>query len=302
MASLKAGFLSLFDPLRLDESLFNGSAMTRRGALAAIGYMACAVLLLIFNKAALSSFHFPSGNVITICQIICSCTFLYILRRWKIVSFSAAHSLNESDDSADLVPFKTLVQMLPIALSYLLYMVVSMESVHGINVPMYTTLRRTAVAFTMATEYLLTRKNYSFSVFCCVSLIVFGAIVAGARDLSFDYYSYGVIFICNLSSAIYVTTVAHYGKSLGLNSFGLIWCNGIISGPILLCWTFFRGDLERTIEYPYLYVPAFQDFFTVILGWMVFGGLPFDPLNVIGQCIGFAGACSYAYCKLQEKQ
>ncbi|KAK9149608.1 hypothetical protein Scep_008365 [Stephania cephalantha] len=256
MGSLKAGFLSFVDPLRLDESLFNGSAMTRRGAFAAIAYMASA----------------------------------------------AAYSLNESDDSADLVPFKTLVQTLPIALSYLLYMAVSMESVRGINVPMYTTLRRTAVAFTMAMEYLLTRKNYSFSVFCCVSLIVFGAIVAGAQDLSFDYYSYGVVFICNLSSAIYVTTVAHYGKSLGLNSFGLIWCNGIISGPILLCWTFFRGDLERTIEYPYLYVPAFQDFFTVILGWIVFGGLPFAPLNVIGQCIGFAGAGFYAYCKLREKQ
>ncbi|KAK9100381.1 hypothetical protein Scep_023811 [Stephania cephalantha] len=45
-------------------------------------------------------------------------------------------------------------------------MAVSMESVRGINVPMYTTLRRTTVAFTMAMEYLLTRKNYSFSVFC----------------------------------------------------------------------------------------------------------------------------------------
>lgn len=54
----------------------------------------------------------------------------------------------------------------------------------------------------------------SFRNYISVSLIVFGAIVAGARDLSFDSYSYGVVSICNLSSAIYVTTVAHYGDDL----------------------------------------------------------------------------------------
>ncbi|KAK9166491.1 hypothetical protein Scep_001682 [Stephania cephalantha] len=63
-------------------------------------------------------------------------------------------------------------------------------------------------------------SNFSDTFYCLlafVSLIVFGAIVAGAQDLSFDYYSYGVVFICNLSSAIYVTTVAHYGDDLQLS-------------------------------------------------------------------------------------
>lgn len=36
-----------------------------------------------------------------------------------------------------------------------------MESVRGINVPMYTTLRRTTVAFTMIVEYLLTGQKHS---------------------------------------------------------------------------------------------------------------------------------------------
>ncbi|KAF3602892.1 hypothetical protein F2Q69_00033025, partial [Brassica cretica] len=41
-------------------------------------------------------------------------------------------------------------------LAYLLYMLASMASVRGVNVPMYTTLRRTTVAFTMVIEYMLT--------------------------------------------------------------------------------------------------------------------------------------------------
>uniref|UniRef100_A0A803NB14 Uncharacterized protein n=1 Tax=Chenopodium quinoa TaxID=63459 RepID=A0A803NB14_CHEQI len=41
---------------------------------------------------------------------------------------------------------------------------VSMESVRGVNVPMYTTLRRTTVAFTMVVEYLVARQKYSLRV------------------------------------------------------------------------------------------------------------------------------------------
>lgn len=39
-----------------------------------------------------------------------------------------------------------------------------MEAVRGINVPMYTTLRRTTVAFTMIVEYLLTGQKHSLPV------------------------------------------------------------------------------------------------------------------------------------------
>jgi solute carrier family 35 protein len=87
---------------------------------------------------------------------------------------------------------------------------------------------------------------------------------------------------------------------------------GIICGPILMIWTFICGDLEKTINFPHLLTPGFmvvllcscvlafvlnyciflnttlnsaltqticgnmKDLFTVGLGWMLFGGLPFD--------------------------
>ncbi|KDO61763.1 hypothetical protein CISIN_1g018814mg [Citrus sinensis] len=147
--------------LKGDEKLFRGSAMTRRGANAAISYMACAVLLVMFNKAALSSYNFPCANVITLLQMISSCSFLYFLRRWKIINFTMGDSLMTSDSSSTFVPLKTLMHTLPLAVAYLLYMVVSVESVRGVNVPMYTTLRRTTVAFTMIMEYFLAGQKYT---------------------------------------------------------------------------------------------------------------------------------------------
>ncbi|KAL2929713.1 Nucleotide-sugar uncharacterized transporter 3, partial [Bienertia sinuspersici] len=215
----------------------------------------------MFNKAALSSYQFPYVNVITLLQLICSCLFLYVMKRWKIISFTTEESVRTFDDSVTLVPFKALVQTLPLALSYLLYMLVSMESVRGISVPMYTTLRRTTVAFTMVVEYLVAGQKHTFNVVGSVAIIILGAFVAGARDLSFDFYSYGVVLLSNLCTAVYLTSIARLGKagkSSGLNSFGLMWCNGIICGPILLLWTYLQGDLQMLLSFSDLSTLGFQ--------------------------------------------
>lgn len=324
-------------PPKVEEKIFKGSAMTKRGAYAAISYMACAVLLVLFNKAALSSYSFPCANVITLCQMICSCGFLYALRHLKLISFSAGESFMVTDNSKALVPLKTLINTIPLAIAYLLYMLATMESVRGVNVPMYTTLRRTTVVFTMIVEYILVQQRYTRPVIGSVALIVLGAFIAGVRDLSFDYYGYVVVFLSNVTTAIYLATIARIGKSSGLNSFGLMWCNGILCGPVLFIWTFVRGDLEMTMNFPYLLSPGFlvvllfscilafflnysiflnttlnsaltqticgnlKDLFTITLGWMIFGGLPFDVLNVIGQLLGFIGSGLYAYYKLIGK-
>jgi hypothetical protein len=44
-----------------------------------------------------------------------------------------------------------------------------------------------------------------------VALIVFGAYVAGARDLSFDARGYGVVFLANITTALYLATINRIG-------------------------------------------------------------------------------------------
>ncbi|KAA3490706.1 UDP-sugar transporter sqv-7-like [Gossypium australe] len=293
MTSIKQEGLPLIDPSKIELRRETAVVLPgkRRGAHAALGYMCSAVLLVLFNKAALSSYSFPYVNVITLFQfslvfeesypisiseykldtdarhgycremknqMLSSCAFLYAMKRWKIISFSEGEPQSVTSNPITLIPLRTLVHTLPLAVSYLLYMLITMESVRGINVPMYTTLRRTTVAFTMIVEYLLTgRKHSSYVVgrygallyairltiqscivlkasacmcfwLMCVGIIILGAFVAGARDLSFDAYSYSIVFMANICSAVYLASIAHIGKSSGLNSFGLMWCNGKI--------------------------------------------------------------------------
>ena len=56
-------------------------------------------------------------------QMICSCSFLYVMRHWKVISFNAADTSSAVDNPVTLVPLKTLIHTLPLSLTYLLYMV-----------------------------------------------------------------------------------------------------------------------------------------------------------------------------------
>lgn len=40
-----------------------------------------------------------------------------------------------------------------------------------------------------------------------------GAVVAGLRDLSFEPYAYGLVFLANLATAIYLATIARLGTA-----------------------------------------------------------------------------------------
>lgn len=54
--------------------------------------------------------------------------------------------------------------------------------------------------------------------FISVGIILLGAFVAGARDLSFDAYAYAVVFIANICTAVYLASIAHIGNIFILTS------------------------------------------------------------------------------------
>lgn len=52
-----------------------------------------------------------------------------------------------------------------------------------------------------------------------VAVIVIGAFIAGARDLSFDAYGYGVVLMANLTTAVYLATIARIGEKFSAHVF-----------------------------------------------------------------------------------
>ncbi|KAK6941683.1 hypothetical protein RJ641_027060 [Dillenia turbinata] len=130
-------------------------------------------------------------------------------------------------------------------------------------------------------------------------------------------FGYAIVFISSICVAIYLTSIAPFGsrlfscipffiffsisimrvnmkvmsvifigKASGLNSLGLMWCNELKYGPILLVCASVRGDLGVVMKFPLPFSPDYtecltkivtlQDLLTNGIGWLLFGGLPFD--------------------------
>jgi solute carrier family 35 len=47
-----------------------------------------------------------------------------------------------------------------------------------------------------------------------VALIVVGAFIAGARDLSFDARGYAIVFVANITTAVYLATINRIGNGV----------------------------------------------------------------------------------------
>lgn len=108
-------------------------------------------------------------------------------------------------------------------------------SMRGVNLAMYTTLRRTSAAFAMLAEYYLEGQTYSRSIMLSVAFMVLGALVAGLHDAEFDLYSYAMVFMANICTSIYLCVVARYGRSSGLNTLGLGTRASVLSMPPCVC-------------------------------------------------------------------
>ena len=312
----------------------------------AFSYMACAVALLCFNKTALSLYDFPFANVITLSQLIVSTMLLYVFKRLNLIAFVDQQDGEETMSNNGKVPkgglnvktgfptVKLFRTTLPLALAYLTYMLLSMISLRGVNLPMYTTLRRTTGAFTMATEFLAFGKAQERDVIFAVMLMVLGAIIAGMNDMEFNLYGYFMVVLNNVATSVYLIMIGRVSKKSGLNAFGLMWTNGIWCGAPLFALSLLRGEVFSTIIYinensgfvKVLFgscVLAFalnysiflntsmnsaltqaicgnvKDLAVVWIGYIFFGGV-FQWANFSGMIVGVFGSVYYAAIKLKK--
>ncbi|KAF9679768.1 hypothetical protein SADUNF_Sadunf06G0049400 [Salix dunnii] len=107
-----------------------------------------------------------------------------------------------------------------------------------------------------------------------------GAFVAGSLHLSSDAYGFAAVHVANIS---------------------LVLCGAMV-GNVNVCLVVFLYTPYIIIIHVFsLLFVLLLDLFTIGCGWILFGGLPFDPSNVVGQSLGFFRSCLYAYCKLRRK-
>ena len=312
-------------------------------------YMATAVALVALNKAALSSWGFGQPNVITLAQLTCSLPLLAVAAHSGWVQLEAAPEERDAEDDGgsakarrrrrwawQMVPDASFRECLPISAAFLLYMLLGMASIAGVSLPMYTTLRKTAPAFTMAAEWMLQGRSHSRATQAGVAVTCAGALLAGLNDLNFSPRGYALVFCSNVTTSAYLLMISQRKAATGLTSFGLMWCNSLLCLPVLLLATVVSGEFWAAWEFPHLGAPGFlfafigscllafvlnyamflnvsvnspltqtvcgnsKDLAVVALGYLAFDAGPSEALNVAGVVLGLAGSGLFAWAKLSD--
>lgn len=90
---------------------------------------------------------------------------------------------------------------------------IAVQSLAGLNVPMYNALKRLATPIVLVAEYLFLGKVAPYEVVAAIALITAGALLAANYDLEFDLKSYTCAIISCILNAANLTMIMSVSTS-----------------------------------------------------------------------------------------
>lgn len=181
--------------------------------------------------------------------------------------------------------------------------------------------------------FVLGRKS-SMRIWISVGIMVLGGILAGVYDTHMSVIGYVCVGLCCVATACYLIMIVSVTKSTGLDTWGLLFYNNVLSLPIMLLTTMSvtREFVDvRYYEYigsgrfwGFLLVSAAQatvlnvaiflctnvnsplattvtgqikDIVTVVFGMFAFGGVEVRFANVFGLGVALFGSLLYSLAK-----
>ncbi|CAM9180315.1 unnamed protein product, partial [Ectocarpus fasciculatus] len=156
---------------------------------AALFYGISSLLVVFVNKIVLTTYEFPSFLFLACMQFVATCVVLGVL--------STARYIELPRLSLEIVR-----EVLPVSLMFLGNVISGLGSTQALNLPMFTALRRFSILMTMIGEYLVLSSVPSSPVAVSVAMMVGGAVIAAAFDLTFNAWGYFYILLNDVFTAL----------------------------------------------------------------------------------------------------
>lgn len=179
--------------------------------------MSSSFLIVIFNKQLLTSYNFPSVAAIMLLQSILSSIFF-----------------------ATQQPQKLSLDILPVCIINVANVFFGLNAAGSLNVAMFTALRRISVFMTMIAQWLVFSQPPSIKTACSIVLMVLGAFIAAADDLTFDLGGYIYVTINNILTVGSQIATKNALKKEWTKQSILFWTSmcSVIVGGLLVATTF----------------------------------------------------------------
>nr|CAH7724756.1 unnamed protein product [Callosobruchus chinensis] len=204
----------------------------------AIFYGVASFMITVVNKTVLTSYEFPSFQVLGIGQMVATIVLLFMAKKLRIVTFPG-------------LELGTFRKIFPLPLIYIGNMFFGLGGTKQLSLPMFTALRRFSILMTMILELYILGIKPSFSVQFSVYLMIIGAIVAAMNDLAFNMRGYIFIFLNNFFTATNGVYMKKKLDSKELGKYGLMYYNSLFMIVPATLFAYYSGDLDAAYNYKY---------------------------------------------------
>ncbi|XP_042225324.1 UDP-galactose/UDP-glucose transporter 7-like isoform X2 [Homarus americanus] len=294
-----------------------------QGFAAAVFYGVCSASMAFLNKGVINSYEFPFPFFIMACQMLVTVVFLEILITLGKISLPA-------------YTWRSAYMFLAPSLGYAFHATLSLMALQGMNIPMYGAVKRcTPLVNLILSVVILHRPFPSVTLISSILIITTGCFVAVLGDLTFDTFAYTMGGFSVLAQGLYLTLVQQCAENklstweiLQLNSYNTL-------GPFIIS-SVLMGEPEAIVQNRYITDAGFHfTFWTLVcmgavlnyslflctalnsalttslvsvaksaiqtlVGFFVFGGVKYHPLNIAGIVMNTVGGFMYTYTKFQE--
>ncbi|XP_046520467.1 UDP-N-acetylglucosamine/UDP-glucose/GDP-mannose transporter isoform X1 [Equus quagga] len=209
-----------------------------RGAqlLSALFYGTCSFLLVLVNKALLTTYRFPSPVILGIGQMAATIMILYVSKLNKIIHFP---------DFDKKIP----VKLFPLPLLYVGNHISGLSSTSKLSLPMFTVLRKFTIPLTLLLETIILGKQYSVNIIVSVFAIILGAFIAAGSDLAFNLEGYIFVFLNDIFTAANGVYTKQKMDPKELGKYGVLFYNACFMIVPTLVLSASTGDLRQATEF-----------------------------------------------------
>ncbi|XP_053512298.1 UDP-N-acetylglucosamine/UDP-glucose/GDP-mannose transporter isoform X4 [Artibeus jamaicensis] len=200
--------------------------------LSALFYGTCSFLIVLVNKALLTTYGFPSPIVLGVGQMAATIMILYVSKLNKIIHFP---------DFDRKIPIK----LFPLPLLYVGNHISGLSSTSRLSLPMFTVLRKFTIPLTLLLETIVLGKQYSMNIIVSVFAIVLGAVVAAGSDLAFNLEGYIFVFLNDIFTAANGVYTKQKMDPKELGKYGVLFYNACFMIIPTLILSFSTGDLQQ---------------------------------------------------------
>lgn len=224
----------------------------------AIFYGIASFMITVINKTTLTSFEFPSFQVLGLGQMMATIIVLYVAKKLNIVTFPDFE-------------LSTFSKIWPLPIIYIGNMLFGLGGTKELSLPMFTQLRRFSILMTMIAELYVLGIKPSFSVQFSVYTMILGAIIAASNDIAFNLQGYIYVLLNDFFTATNGVFMKKKLNSKELGKYGLMFYNSVFMVIPTVLFAFYTGDIEAAYNFKSWNNTIFltQFFLSCIMGFVL---------------------------------